>query len=154
MNRIKNYLLFLLLVLSSASCDKVPDNGCLDGMWQLMSIECDGIVDSKKADQVYWSIRKNLVQFNDLSGVNKFAHFSRSGDDMLVYDFCHESGQENETDNDEWIGYEEREQMNHWGVFPEVDANGKLSQQFHFVLLNSSDMILSSGKYRLVFRKF
>lgn len=156
MNKILKYILTLILAISFGSCDKVPNNGVLDGMWQLMSVEHDGDVTNTKDSQAYWSIRTNLVQFSDLTGKNKFAHFKRSGDELQIFDLCHESRNENEKDNDEWITYEEREIMYKYGIHPELDSNhnGILSQTFRFVLLNDDNMILTSGKYKLVFRKF
>lgn len=152
----KKYILSLLTILCITACDKLPSNGDLDGMWQLMSIEHNGIVTDVKSNQEYWSIRKNLVQFNDLTDSRKFAHFQRQGDTFVIYDLCHESRNEKGDDNDEWITYDERDILAKWGLFPEPDSQHpeRLSQTFRFELLNYDNMILTSGSYRLIFRKF
>lgn len=156
MKKYIKYILFLLIMTTTIACDKVPNNGNLDGMWQLMSIEENGTVTSTKDRQVYWSIRTNLVQLSLYDGFRLFSHFERTGNDITLYDFCHESINEQASDNDAWIEKEEIEILTQWGIFPEEDTvrPGRLTQTFHFELLNSDNMILSSGKYKLIFRKF
>lgn len=143
-------------MLGISACDKVPNNGDLDDMWQLMSIEENGVVTNIKEQQVYWSIRAKLVQFNNTMGERKYARFRRNGDTLDLFDFCHMSANETEQDNDEWITYEERDVMTKWGLYLEKDPEheGRLRQSFEIVLLNKDNMILTSGRYKLIFRKF
>lgn len=147
----------ILFAMCFVSCDKVPNNGDLDDMWQLMSIENNGTVTNTKEQQLYWSIRANLVQFslaND--GMRLYGHFTRKGDQLVIYDLCYQSMHETSADNDEWITYEERDILSRWGVYPKEDSEhaGKLYQTFKIELLNSGSMILSSGDIKLIFRKF
>lgn len=147
----------ILFALCFVSCDKVPNNGDLDDMWQLMSIEKDGTVTNTKEQQLYWSIRANLVQLYYVEdGMRLFGHFKRTGSEMVIYDLCHESQHRNENDNDEWISYDERDILAKWGIFPERDSEHaeRLKQTYKIELLNSGSMILSSGNIKLILRKF
>ena len=64
----KRTLLAALIFLTTAltSCDKLPENGRLDGMWQLMSIqyhntaEGDSLV-STQDRRIYWSVQLGLI---------------------------------------------------------------------------------------------
>lgn len=156
MKHLKIIIALFAVMFSLTGCDKVPNNGDLDDMWQLMSIEEDGIVTNTKERQVYWSIRTNLVQFNSKYTERKYAHFTRNGNTLNIFDLCFMSANENEQDNDEWITYEEREVMEPWGLCLEKDPEreGRLRQTFTIELLNNDNMILTSGKFRLIFRKF
>lgn len=153
-------LLLLLTLLFTATCctDKIPDNGPLDDMWQLMSVEQlpEGIVTDTKSRQVYWSIRSNLIQFNGIEYDRCYGHFLHIGNNLKIYDLCVESAHEKEEDNDEWITYEQRYMLAPWGLTPEPDPDreGRLYQQFYIEQLDYSRMVLTTPTQRLTFRKF
>lgn len=157
MKLITRLLSLLTLLICTASCvDKVPNNGPLDDMWQLMTIEQDGTVTDTKERMVYWSIRANLLQLSGYALPNMFGHFRRSGNNLLIYDLCHASAHEKVDDNDEWITFDERDILLPWGITPIPDPNnaGRLCQEFYIEYLDKNRMILTTPKQRLTFRKF
>ncbi|MGM9713972.1 MAG: lipocalin-like domain-containing protein [Prevotella sp.] len=155
-NRILSFGLFLIFLLSVVGCDKVPDNGRLDGMWQLMAVERDGVVTDTKAQKRYWSIRYNLLQLNGVGVQDHYAHFEREGDMLRLFDFCYFSNNATEADDNEWIPYEEREVLLQWGLEPVRDDSrpGRITQTFRINVLDASSMVLSSADYTLRFRRF
>ena len=147
----------LSILVTFTNCEnKWPDNGDLDGMWQLMSVEQDAIVTDKKADKVYWSIRSNLVQFNDTKGTRLYSHFTRKEGSLILTDLCTPSAHEKEGDNDEWITYDNRDILVPFGIQADPDPlhPERLTQTFHIDKLTSSTLILSTPTYTLHFRKF
>lgn len=145
------------VVCALTSCDKMPENGKLDDMWQVMEITIDGTTTNVKDTKMYWGIRYNLVQFFG-NGDKKFAHFKREGNQLVITDLCHDSANATEADNNEWITESEADVMHKWGVWPVADTDhpGRLMQTYNIDVLTSSEMILSStdGKTRIAFRKF
>ena len=151
-------ILSLLLLVASGfliSCDKLPDNGNLDGMWQLMTVE-DGDEKSVKDTKVYWSIRTNLVQLSSIDGTRMYAHFEKMGKAFEMYDLCYNSKNANPTDNNEWIPFEDREILFRFGILAEKDAqrSGRLHQLFRVETLTENTMVLCADTYKLRFRKF
>lgn len=146
----------LAACLALPSCDKMPDNGALDGMWQLMEIERGGTVENVKATQTYWSIRTNLVQLSSLTAQRYYAHFTRQGSRLTLYDLSHNCSTVTEADNNEWITSDESSVLLHYGIEPEADTArpGRLTQTFTIDVLGGDEMLLSTPQYRLKFRKF
>lgn len=150
------FIIPILLFTLSACVDKVPNNGPLDDMWQLMTIEEGGNTTDTKERQVYWSVRANIVQFNGYNKPRYFSHFLRNGNNLLIFDFCFASKQEKEDDNDEWMTVADIDTLKPWGIRPEPDPDreGRLRQLFYIEYLDYNRMILTSGSQRLTFRKF
>lgn len=147
------------LIMLMVGCEnKWPNNGDFDDMWQLMSIEQNGVVSSLKDTKHYWSVRSNLVQFNsyDNNDGRKYCHFERKDGKLILTDFCHESRNATEADNDDWITYDERNVLEQWGIYAESDSNhpDRLTQTFTIDHLDSDCLILSTSTYKLEFRKF
>lgn len=155
---ILSIITFAYIIMSMVSCEnKWPDNGDLDGMWQLMSIEQNGIVTSQKDTKCYWSIRSDLVQYTTYGNLKKrYSHFERKDGKLILTDFCHESRNATSADNDEWITYDERDILNKWGIYAETDPNHteRLTQTFTIDHLDNDCLILSTSTYKLEFRKF
>ena len=87
----------MLLVLSTNSCDKMSDNGSLDGMWQIASVtynnasRYDSTVDVK-SEKAYLSFQLDLAQIKwlerNVQGTSTFlSRFQREGDYLKLYDF-------------------------------------------------------------------
>lgn len=78
-----------IVIIMSAGCEnKWPDNGDLDGMWQIMSIEKEGKVSSLKETKHYWSVRSRLVQYTQYGMTDrKYAHFERKDGKLILTDF-------------------------------------------------------------------
>lgn len=160
-SKIFSLLTLTAVMLLGTGCEsKWPDNGDLDDMWQLMSIEQGAKVTDVKKEQKYWSIRKNLVQFNHYNGMRRFfAHFERKSGQLILFDFSYEWGNNEDRDNNEWIKSapeDERDILAPWGIFPDADPKHpeRLKQVFTIEHLDHDNMILSTETYRLKFRKF
>lgn len=153
---IRKIVLLLSLLLTAAACDKMPDNGALDGFWQLMSVERGGVAEATKESQTFWAIRSRLVQLASNGGPTLFAHFTREGDTLTLYDLCHAETNRTDGAQNEWITPQEGDILAAYGLNAVSDTTrpGRLRQTFRIVRLNSSTMLLSSADCRLTFRKF
>jgi hypothetical protein len=152
--------LMLLAISLCTACDKMPDNGQLDGMWQLMSIEtADGQILNVKEQQHYWSFRLRLVQFTTsrtFDGTKYYAHFSREGGNIVLTDFCLETRYEKDTDDNEWISSEKADLLHPWGVYGQADEtlSQKIKATYQVEALSDTRLVLKSDQVRLTLRKF
>lgn len=145
----------MLLAVAVASCDKMPDNGALDGYWQLMAVERGGVAESVKECKVFWSVRSNLVEFTSPSDTIFYAHFRRTGDTLTLTDICY--GETNRTDgaHNEWVRADEARVLLPYGLAPTADLQtSRLTETFRIELLGGKEMLLSSEGRLLRFRKF
>lgn len=150
-----------IVIIMSAGCEnKWPDNGDLDGMWQIMSIEKEGKVSSLKETKHYWSVRSRLVQYTQYGMTDrKYAHFERKDGKLILTDFCYNWGNTEDAKNNEWIKsdpVEERDTLAPWGLYPTPDPQHpeRLTQTFNIDHLDYDNMVLSTPTYKLKFRKF
>ena len=76
-----HFSLFILslFTLLLNSCDKVPINGDLDGLWQLTTIQTPESTRDVKSTRAYLSIQLHLSQW-DNNGTTFYAHFVHEGD--------------------------------------------------------------------------
>jgi len=149
----------IVSVLAISSCDKLPDNGKLDGMWQLVSIEKNGKVEDVKANAKYWSVRLRLFQYSSNRSMDNnlyYSHFSKEGSTLVLRDFCSQAAYEKEGDDNEWLSIEESSVLNDWGLYftPDVNNTKKVTSTFHIAELTNSSMILTTDSTKLSFRKF
>ncbi|MCR5820046.1 MAG: lipocalin-like domain-containing protein [Bacteroidaceae bacterium] len=140
-------LLSFLFILCLASCDKVPANGALDGLWQLMSIETPGGIRDAKDSHAYLSIQLHLAEL-DCNLIRYYAHFSHEGDSLFLYDFVHQSKHRSSADDNAWVTPEEMSAgiLDDWGIHT-VDARFRVNS------LNGSSLILQASDTTLTFRK-
>lgn len=158
-----SYICFLFICILSSfllnSCDKLPDNGKLDGMWQLTSIEKNGKIEDVKAKAKYWSVRLRLFQYSSNRSMNSqvyYSHFTKEGSTLVLRDFCTQASYEKEGDDNEWISIDESSILNEWGLYftPDASNNKKVTSTFHIAELTNSSMILTTDSTKLTFRKF
>ncbi|NLI35949.1 MAG: lipocalin family protein [Bacteroidales bacterium] len=131
-------LFIISIVLILTACDKVPINGNLDGMWQLMAIQ-DNVtsnVSNVKDSRLYYSFQLHLVQLNNGEA---YAHFSHRNDSIVMYDWCDGSPTNNKI-IDTTV-------LNKFGLYD-------LRDSFKVELLTHEKMQLRSRKVTLSFRKF
>lgn len=148
MNKNLRPFVFLLVLLSGAACDKVPMNGRLDGMWQILSVQTPQGVRDVKSEHAYMSIQLHLSQW-DYANRIYYAHFRHEGDSLCFYDFAGMSAHATSADNDP-------------AVTPTDMANGlfhvygihTLDARFRIVHLSRSSLILEAADTILTFRKF
>lgn len=135
------FFIILLLAFITSSCDKMPCNGDLDGMWQLMSISNDSIETSTKDLKIYYSFQLHLLQLNKETSPYKrfYAHFNHSNDSLKIYDVCEKS--------DLNIFISNPDTLKEFGIT-------ELKDGFKVNSLNSKTMILEKEGTTLTFRKF
>ena len=144
-----HFSLFILslFTLLLSSCDKVPINGDLYGMWQLTTIQTPEATRDVKSTRAYLSIQIHLSQW-DHTGTTFYAHFVHEGDSIRFYDFAHESLHRSKADDNEWVTEEEMQGgiMDAWGIHS-LDARYRTRQ------LDSDALVLECADTVLFFRK-
>ncbi len=147
----KILFLFSLIVLLFPACDKLPANGDLDGMWQLMTIEKNGEeAEEVKSKKVYYSFQLGLVQLNSYELIDRngfYAHFSHSDGTLLIYGISFPSKNESASDNNIELTEADLPRLAPLGIY-------SLNPRFKVLKLNSKEMILQSEHAKLTFRKF
>ena len=155
---LKYFYIFTLALAILVGCDKLPENGDLDGMWHLQEVtdlRSNELANQDvKAKQFYWSFQLDLLQIysvkevlyrNELTG--EFTHraycrFRKTGTQLEV--------------NKIYVHFDTRDSlltdssttlMERYGILGNADV-------FHIEHLGSKQMILVSDARRLVFRKF
>lgn len=135
-------LFIISIVLLLAACDKVPINGNLDGMWQLMAIQDNAIgsVSDVKSSRLYYSFQLHLVELNNNEA---FAHFSHRNDSIVMYDWCYGNSDGNSVN----VKMTDATILNKFGLY-------ELRDSFMVEVLTHDKMQLRSRKATLSFRKF
>jgi len=140
----------LLVALSQTSCDKLPANGDLDGMWQLLTIETPDGLRQVKQERVYLSIQLQLAQWTDYTrGTLFYSHFAHRGDSLFFFDFAKPSDHSLESNNDEWISTDEMTSgiLDAWGIHT-------LDARYHILQLSGENLVLEKTDTILRFRIF
>lgn len=121
-----------LLLLMVLACGKNPENGKLDGMWQLTEIEsANGVSISKKSDRIYYSFQLHVVELRRV-GFNEYrGHFNYVGDSLTL----------NIRD------YMTKDTCAFFGL-------KTMHDEFAIEVLTGSNMMLNREGVRLRFRKF
>ena len=131
-----HFSLFILslFTLLLNSCDKVPINGDLDGLWQLTTIQTPESTRDVKSTRAYLSIQLHLSQWDN--------------NGTTFYDFAHASLHRDKNDDDDWITEEEMRGgiMDAWGIHS-LDARYRTRQ------LDSDALVLERADTVLYFRK-
>ena len=84
----KHSLTILLLLLTLFACDKMDENGKLDGNWQLTRWT-DNATGETKADnisKIFYTVKLQLIQFSDKSANDWpfIATFHHKGDSLIL----------------------------------------------------------------------
>ena len=145
------YLLSLLLVLLCfVACDKVPMNGDLDGMWQLMTIQTPDSLRDMKSQRAYISFQLHLTQWNDYKGNRYFySHFTHTADSLFFFDIAHHSKHAVDDNEDEWVTAEEMNDglFDCWGIH-------QITPHYRVMKLDRRSLELRQADTLLTFRKF
>lgn len=148
MKKFLHPLVVLLVLVCAAACDKVPMNGRLDGMWQILTVETPQGVRDVKADRAYMSIQLHLTQWTHANR-NYYSHFRHEGDSLCFYDFAGLSAHATAADDDPAITAAEMA----GGLF-HVYGIHTLDARYRIIHLSGSSLILESADTTLTFRKF
>lgn len=141
----KTLYIFLSCTLLIACDLEIPDNGNLDGNWQLRQI--DTLATNGRCDMtysyVYWGIENQLLQVRDIDNNNLriFFRFKRESNELTIH------SPYRVITKDELTPVEDTEILLPIGITGTED---------HFIIenLSSSSMILKNVDYRLHFRKY
>lgn len=133
MKRVKIIVLFFVLFLAS-SCEKMSDNGKLDGMWQLMSIEHNGttehLKDRTQNSHLYYCLQMNLICLQYYGGGGEQGIIKFTGDSLHIE-----------------IGVIKKENIIPFGM-------KNVKESFAVEVLNENNLILKSVESRLTLRRF
>ena len=138
----KQSLTILLLLLTLFSCDKMDENGKLDGNWQLIRWT-DNTTGELKADntsKIFYTVKLELIQFKSkATGYYPYlAFFSHQGDFLIIRNVFL-----NQANTDSIVALENLAQFGD-------DGSGK----FHIMTLSNKRMVLTNKQNRLTFRKY
>ena len=147
----KLYLLIIAACFSLVSCDiETLDNGDLDGLWQLRTIEkiktseqTDG-----RQDAVRWSFQADLLMIaaeTNLPFYEIICRFKHEGQTLQVSD-PHFSGRFNADVNDD-PSVSDPADLKIYGLY-------KLNETFKVEKLKGDNMVLESDSVRLHFKKY
>ncbi len=148
------FISYFLMITSLVSCDKVPANGALDGMWQIMTIEHNGSTREAKEDQKYISFQLEMIQLSQGNlkwedTKHYYGHFKHEGSKMRIYDLCKPSDNITKKDDDIFFttSTEDMDILDDWGLY-------ELDNTFDVETLNGSQLVLSNNSSRIVLRKY
>lgn len=156
----------LMLFCLFTSCDKLPEDGDLDGNWQLMSISGYGNTNDYKAQRVFWAFRNGLVQLTDFtSGEVIYSNFTFSYDgkegQLFLFDFAENCEYTPESNNNEWILFSNKDTLNCLGISPVIGdeipgkSDYKVKATYKIIELTSKSMqLIDESGQMMVFRKF
>ena len=148
----------MLLMVGAYSCDKLPKNDELDGMWHLQQVTTLNTPAEVEEDvaqqQIYWKVQLDLLQINSVKRVmsrdevtgahtyNAYCRFEHTGTTLNV--------------NKIYLSFDVKDSLL-------LDPNTRVMEpygimgcadEFYVEHLGQKNMILVSDDKRLVFRKF
>lgn len=130
------------------ACDKMPANGDLDGMWQIIEIEHDGVKTNVKQNQVYMSIQLKLFMLGDKNESRLyFGYFEHKGDSMFFRQFSYLSKNESAEDNNLPIEEENKGLLKRWGY-------NSLDERFKVEKLTKDVLVLKNNLSTIRYIKF
>ena len=130
------------------SCDKMPANGDLDGMWQIMEIERGGTTTDMKQQQMYMSIQLSLFQLGDIKNARRYyGYFKHEGGTIHFWKFSYASANETSADNNEPITADNVSLLHPYGFHA-------LDETFTVVKLTRDLLILQNDSTTIRYIKF
>ncbi len=148
------HLILIFLTLTCASCDKMPENGELDGQWQLMSMGTRNNADASptytdtKGQRIYWRFQLRLLMIHTAGAMlnghtyDTACRFEKSGNTLAITQtYIHT------LNRDSLITDPASTSLAPVGIRGNTET-------FSIEKLDGKQMILQSDHHRLVFRKF
>jgi len=146
----KHILTYILvaIVFMLTGCDKLPINGDLDGLWQLMEIKQGDDIKEVKTDRLYCSFQLHMFMLGDDGHPRGyFGNFEHEGNTMRFYNFTYRSDYTQESNYDKFMSYDkDKSVISPWGFYS-TDCT------FDVVKLNSSELILQHENLIIKYRK-
>lgn len=130
------------------ACDKLPANGDLDGMWQLIEVEHNGVIRNVKEGQVYMSIQLKLFMLGDrVNSMRYYGYFNHEGDSIFFWQFSYPSMNESDDDNNLPVEEEDKGELERWGFY-------SLKERFKVEKLTKDLLIMQSDSVKIRYIKF
>lgn len=144
MRHIKIISVILIILSTFISCQKLPINGKLDGMWQLMRVNGERV-----ERQTYISFQLHLVQltYGDTKNEFYYCHFKKEHGTMRFYDFSFPCKHENWEQDNVPLKPEEAHLVEPFGMYG-------LDVTYHIDVLTNQHLVLSNDDVKLEYRKF
>lgn len=150
--------ILMLLMVGVYSCDKLPKNGELDGMWHLQQVTTLAATPQQEEDVtatgIYWNINLDLLQIYSKKRV--MYHDEASGKDVYLA-YCRFEHTGTALDISKvYLSYDVKDSLLTDPATTIMEPYGIVgcSETFFIEHLGSKHMILVSDDKRLVFRKF
>ena len=141
----------LVSVAFLGTCDKMPINGDLDGMWQLMTVQTPGHTRDAKTDQVYMCIQLHMVEWRYVRNdkIHFYSHFRQQADSLYILDLYHASTHAAVGSDDIPVTASEMAlgAMDLWGIHT-------LDTRYRIHHLDENDLTLEKADTIYTFRKF
>lgn len=146
--RTKYLLPCLLAILAFVACDKMPENGDLDGQWQMTSIKhLNHDAPSALKGKVYWSFQLKLLSIytpddkHDQGSNYTFCRFQVKGDSLHITDsYVHSMNIDIKLDET--------------ATYLDVVGLHNNRESYAIQTLTDSRMVLRSDYHELEFRKW
>ena len=145
---IYNILIAFAAVILLGSCDKVPINGPLDGMWQLTSVQTPAGSRDALADRAYLSIQLHISEW-ECGGKRYYSAFNKDNDSICFERFLHHSLHRTSADDNDAVTKEELAA----GAFDVWEIHTE-SARFRINRLDGSHLELQRADTIITFRKF
>jgi hypothetical protein len=135
----------VVLVALVSSCDKAPNDGDLDGYWQLMTVQEDAQSPALdvQSERLYVGFRRGLAHYYsdyNSNNINVYASYQHTGDSLFVYNFA-------DGGNDTNPFYTTTDSLKKFYI-------DNLYERYAIEQLNGDRLWLGRGEKRLLFRKF
>jgi hypothetical protein len=138
-------LVCTLLVGVIGACDKAPNDGNLDGNWQLVSVQenAQSPVREVKSERLYLGFRRGIAEYYCISNTTHltvFAHYNHTSDSLFIYHFANAADDTNPY-------YTTTDTLRVFYI-------NNLSERYGIEHLDDDAMWLTQGEKRLHYRKF
>lgn len=148
MKKAKIFILSFLCIFFAA-CDKLPENGDLDGLWQLMEISNAGINKDTKDQRLYCSFQLKLFMLGGNGEGSRafFGRFERNDKTLRFYSFTFRSDYSaTNQSTDKLMTEEDLPVISPWGFYS-TDCT------FDVVKLDNDQLVLEHEGLVLRYRK-
>ncbi len=148
MNRLLYILYIITVCCLLTACDKLPKNGDLDGMWQVMTIEHNGTTDDVKDRQLYLSFQLDLFQLTSVSSSQVYyGYFDHYNDSIIFRQFSDMAENHPDAPDNYPIAETDIAIIQPWGYYA-------LRDSFRIESLSKNHMTLRSKHARITYHKF
>ncbi len=144
----RKILFFTITLLATTGCDKLPANGDLDGLWQLMEIDTGGTVTDTKSDRLYCSFQLHLFMLGSQQAGPRayFGYFEHKGSTIRFHRFTFRSDYTEDSNEDRLMTDDDLSVIQPWG-FTSTDCTFTVKE------LTGKRLVISQGETTITYRK-